>query len=148
MGILGAMGMLGTPGTAGLLAGGERGQSRGNGSPPSHVKRVLTYSAHLTHPTHRRVLLDRPDRLRDFRCFYIVFSFLVLIFIFFRIYFHDADNWRMNYRHHDFLHLKLIYAGKRGKNIFALARNIIPAIAGNRAPNKAKQNQPRPARMP
>ena len=65
MGILGAMGILGTPGTAGLLMEGERGQSRGNGSPPSHVERVITYFAHVTHPTHVRVLLDRTDRLPD-----------------------------------------------------------------------------------
>ena len=63
MGILGAMGILGSPGTAGLLMVGERVQSRGNGSPPSHVKRVITYFAHVTHPTHVRVLLDRTDRL-------------------------------------------------------------------------------------
>ena len=74
----------------------------------------------------------------DFRCFYVVFSLLFLIFFFFRIYFHGADNWSMNYRHHDFLHLKLIYARKHWKNLFALARNIFPAIAENRVSNKAK----------
>ena len=63
MGILGAMGILGTPGTAGLLVGGERVQSHGNGSPPSQVERVLICSAHLTHPAHVRVLLDLTDRL-------------------------------------------------------------------------------------
>ena len=64
MGILGAMGILGTPGTAGLLMEGEQGQSRGNGSPPSHAERVITYFAHVTHPTHVRVL---PTGLTDYK---------------------------------------------------------------------------------
>ena len=80
MGILGAMGILGTPGTAGLLMEGKRGQSRGNGSPPSHVERVITYFAHVTHPTHVRVLLDRTDRLRRERQNLIFFEFVLDFF--------------------------------------------------------------------
>ena len=95
------MGILGTPGTAGLLLEGERVQSRGNGSPPSHVERVITYFAHVTHPTHVRVLLDRTDRLRFFHFLQNSLDFFLKNFIF-RLYFHDADNRGMNYRHHEF----------------------------------------------
>ena len=45
---------------------GERVQSRGNGSQPSQVERVLTYPTHYTyytHYTHVRVLPAHTDRL-------------------------------------------------------------------------------------
>ena len=47
----------------------------------------------------------------DFPCFYVVFSFFNLNFIFFQLYFHGADNWNMNYRHHELIDLKSFYAG-------------------------------------
>ena len=46
---------------------GERVQSRGNGSQPSQVERVLTYPTHYTyytHYTHVRVLPAHTDRLQ------------------------------------------------------------------------------------
>ena len=52
------------------------------------------------------LLPNNTDRIHNFRCFYIDFSFSDLNFIFFRLYFHSADNWSMNYRHYDSIDLK------------------------------------------
>jgi len=43
------------------------------------------------------------SRYCDFFCFFVDFSFFNLNFIFFLLYFHGADNWGKNYRHHEFL---------------------------------------------
>ena len=58
----------------------------------------------------------------DFPCFNIEFSLFLLKFIFFRLYFHGADNLSMNYRHHEFINLTLICAEDPvEKNIFQQA---------------------------
>ena len=38
-----------------------------------------------------------------FACFYVTFLLLSLHFVIFLLYFHGADNWSRNYRHHEFL---------------------------------------------
>ena len=53
--------------------------------------------------------LSGDSRYCDFPCFGVDFSFSDLNFIFFQLYFHGADNWTVNYRHHDLINLKLFY---------------------------------------
>lgn len=64
------------------------------------------------------------SRYCDFPCFYVDFSFSVLNFIFFRIYFHAADNSYSNYRQHELIDLKLIYAVIKKKHYRSSKRCI------------------------
>lgn len=58
MSSLGNLGLMGTPGMAGLRVMGLRVPSLGAGSPPSHVIRVTTHLTHLTCHTHVRLFRD------------------------------------------------------------------------------------------
>ena len=59
----------------------------------------------------------------DFPCFYIDISSLSLNLNKFELYFHGADNWNMNYRHHDILYFKQINAWIHQKK--TLIRSVI-----------------------
>ena len=87
-----------------------------------------------------RIRLTHCSRHCDFPCFYVAFSLFYLHFIFFLLYFHGADNWSMNYRHHDFAFPKLIDHKCSSKNHSSCQKQILCSYCKRNSKEKTRQS--------